>query len=56
MAKSEIEPALKGIKAAAKAMPYVKGYVHNFSQALNLDEELEQLDLSSDGIELLGCK
>jgi len=53
---SDIKSALQGLKAAAKAMPYVKGFVSNFSSSLNLGEELDELDLNGDGIELLGCK
>jgi hypothetical protein len=44
------------LKAAAKAMPYVKGFVGNFSSSLDLDEELDKLDLNGNGIDLLGCK
>jgi hypothetical protein len=53
---SDMRSALHGLKAAAKAMPYIKGFVANFSASLNLDEELDKLDLRGDPIELLGCE
>ncbi|XP_054168189.1 phospholipid-transporting ATPase ABCA1-like [Oppia nitens] len=51
---SEMRSALNSLKEAIKAMPYIKGFVANVSQSLNLDEELDKIDLKGDPIELLG--
>ena len=53
---SDMRSALQGLKAAAKAIPHIKGFVANFSASLNLDEELDKLDLRGDPFEILGCK
>lgn len=37
-------------------MPYVKGFVSNFTDSMNMEEELADLDLRGDGIDLLGCE
>ena len=53
---SDMRSALNGLKAAAKAIPHIKGFVANFSESLDLDEELDKLDLKGDPFEILGCK
>ena len=52
----EMKSALEGLKAAAKAIPHIKGFVANFSNSLDLDEELDKIDLTGDPFEILGCK
>jgi len=52
----DIPRALEALKEAARAMPYVKGFVSNFSHSLDLEEEISHLDLRGDGIDLLGCE
>lgn len=45
--------AINGLKVAAKAMPSVKGFISNFTDSLDLQEELSHLTLSGDSLELL---
>lgn len=37
-------------------MPYVKGFINDFTKLMDLQDELGHLDLRGDGIDLLGCK
>lgn len=56
LSRDDIPNALQGLKAAAKTMPHVKDFINNFSDSLDLNEEIKELDLSGDGIDLLGSK
>lgn len=56
LAGDDIPRALDGLKEASRAMPYVKGFVNNFTKSMDLEEELGHLDLRGDGIDLLSCK
>ena len=55
--REEVPKIVQGIKEASQvAAPYLKILVHNFSSILNLEEDLNQLDLTGNGTDLLACK
>lgn len=57
LSREEVPKIVQGIKEASKvAAPHIKILVHNFSSILNLEEDLNQLDLTGNGTDLLGCK
>lgn len=57
ISKEEVPKIVQNIKEASKiASPHLKILFHNFSSILNLEEDLNQLDLTGNGTDLLGCK
>lgn len=55
--REEVPKIVQGIKEASKvAAPHLKILVHNFSSILNLEEDLNQLDLTGNGTDLLACE
>lgn len=55
--REEVPKIVQGIKEASQvAAPHLKILVHNFSSILNLEEDLNQLDLTGNGTDLLACK
>lgn len=53
MVPREVDPAMMSLRAAANAMPKVKGFVSNFTKSLNLANELQGLNIKGDAISLL---
>ena len=54
--RTDVPIALHGLKAAGKAMPLIKNFVHNFTTALDVQEDLVQLNSKKGNIDLFDCK
>lgn len=54
--RSEVPNALSGLKFATESIPKVKPFINKFTEILNLDDQLLDLDTNGSAIDLLSCK
>ena len=55
--RDDVPRTFDGFRDAARAAaPHIRILARNFSKIIDLEEELNKLDLTGDGTDLLGCK